>query len=280
MATEIDHVVFNAKTDLDELETVFGRLGFTLSSRGFHSLGSMNHVAMFRQGYLELIGVPPERPDARPEVSQGRTGIDGVVFQTEDADATRNKLLRLGFYPTEVQEFSRPVEVDGTTERARFRTVRLDRSPFTGGRVYFCQHLTPELVWQEGTMEHPNRSQGIREVVVVSAHPTEQARLLAGLAGTEVELVGQDLSVSFGACQVRLVSPRSYQQTYGEAALALHDPAEFFGAVVIECDDPAHVVRLAPMDGWLVTPGMTGSIRLASPRHRILIEFRTPRSWQ
>lgn len=277
---KIDHVVFNAKTELDELETMFGRLGFTLSPRAFHSLGSMNHVAMFRQGYLELIGVPPERPDARPEVSQSRTGIDGVVFRTEDADATRETLLRLGLHPTDVQEFSRPVEVDGTTEQARFRTVRLERSPFTGGRVYFCQHLTPELVWQRGMLEHPNESQGIREVVVVSADPTEQARRFAGLAGSEAELVGHDVGVNFGDCRVRIVSPRSYQQTYGVAALSLPEPAEFFGAVVIECDDPARAVRDAAMNGWLVTPKTTGATCLASPRHRILIEFTTPWSRQ
>ena len=54
----LDHVVINARDDMDRAADVYRRLGFTLTERGYHSLGSMNHLAMFGTDYLELIAVP------------------------------------------------------------------------------------------------------------------------------------------------------------------------------------------------------------------------------
>ena len=80
-AATLDHVVINARDDMDRAADIYRRLGFTLTERGYHSLGSMNHLAMFGTDYLELIAVPkgattgrmdlldlsvrPERPGVR-----------------------------------------------------------------------------------------------------------------------------------------------------------------------------------------------------------------------
>jgi hypothetical protein len=39
-----------------------------------------------------------------------------------------------------------PVELDGATRDARFRTTRLDPAKVAMGRVYFCEHQTADLV--------------------------------------------------------------------------------------------------------------------------------------
>ena len=95
-ACGLDHVVLNAKTDLEPLRQAVDDLGFRLSPRAVHSLGSMNHVAILASGYLELIGVPPERPEVRPEITEGTTGLDGLVLRTPDAEATRRALCDRG----------------------------------------------------------------------------------------------------------------------------------------------------------------------------------------
>jgi len=41
-AATLDHVVINARDDMDRAAEVYQRLGFTLTERGYHSLGSMN----------------------------------------------------------------------------------------------------------------------------------------------------------------------------------------------------------------------------------------------
>jgi Glyoxalase-like domain len=271
---KVDHVVLNAKTELDALQRGLCGLGFNLSPRGRHSLGSENHVAAFRSGYLELIGVPPERPDVRPEIGRGNAGIDGLVFQTQDAEATRDSLRQSGYHATEVREFSRPVDLGNGTGSARFRTTRLDPTPFPWGRVYFCEHLTPELVWRDGAMDHANGSRGIAEVVAVSARPHEQARLFAGLAGSDAEVDQGTLSVRFEDCLVRVVSPESYLHAYGTSALTGGGRTEFFGAVVIRCENVAFFDEVVPPDRWRKAPGPGRSVRLLSNERHILLEFK------
>jgi hypothetical protein len=55
----IDHVVVNVRDRLDQGAQAYRRLGFTLTPRGYHSLGSMNHLAIFGTDYLELIAARP-----------------------------------------------------------------------------------------------------------------------------------------------------------------------------------------------------------------------------
>src|SRR5438128_1659624 len=42
-AATLDHVVINARDDMDRAADIYRRLGFTLTERGYHSLGSTNH---------------------------------------------------------------------------------------------------------------------------------------------------------------------------------------------------------------------------------------------
>ena len=54
----LDHLVVNTRFAIDAAQALFAGLGFTLTPRGYHSLGSVNHLAVFPQGYLELVGLP------------------------------------------------------------------------------------------------------------------------------------------------------------------------------------------------------------------------------
>ena len=44
---KLDHLVINVKKEMDEAYKLFSQLGFLLTPRGFHSLGSINHAMMF-----------------------------------------------------------------------------------------------------------------------------------------------------------------------------------------------------------------------------------------
>ena len=46
----LDHVVIDVRDRMDEAARVFARLGFQLTPRGYHTLGSTNHLAMFAPG--------------------------------------------------------------------------------------------------------------------------------------------------------------------------------------------------------------------------------------
>ena len=60
----LDHVVFNVRFEMDRAESLFETVGFQLTARGYHTLGSINHLMMLTTDYLELIGLPS--PDSKP----------------------------------------------------------------------------------------------------------------------------------------------------------------------------------------------------------------------
>ena len=107
-----------------------------------------------------------------------------------------------------VQSFSRPVALDGGTQDARFRTTRLDPAKIAMGRVYFCEHQTPDLVWRPEWQSHPNGACAIARVVVATADPRRTARLFRGLFGDDAvtERDGRQM-IDAGTAQV-LSSPR------------------------------------------------------------------------
>ncbi|MEP9380588.1 VOC family protein [Aquabacter sp. CN5-332] len=177
---KLDHVVVNVLKDMLSAAEAFAAQGFTLTPLGHHSLGSINHLMMTPGPYLELVGVP-ETGKQRQEVLDSPFGLNGLVLKTDDADETFARLADGGFAPTGPVAFSRPVKIDGREEEARFRTVRLPAHLVPAGRVYFCEHLTPDFVWRQEWLSHPNGLVDIDRFVVASPDPETDARLYAAL---------------------------------------------------------------------------------------------------
>ncbi|HEX2152260.1 MAG TPA: VOC family protein, partial [Stellaceae bacterium] len=82
----LDHVVIDVRDRMDDAARIFAALGFTLTPRGHHTLGSMNHLMMFGTDYLELLGFGSAGA-TRPELAPFPIGLNGLVLKTADADA-------------------------------------------------------------------------------------------------------------------------------------------------------------------------------------------------
>ncbi len=108
----LDHVVIDVRDRMDDAARDFAALGFTLTPRGHHTLGSMNHLMMFGTDYLELLGFGAGGA-TRPELAPFPIGLNGLVFKTEDADAVHAHAAAAGLPILPVQSFSRPVDLDG-----------------------------------------------------------------------------------------------------------------------------------------------------------------------
>ena len=52
---ELDHIAINVKENMDKAYELFTELGFTLTPRGYHSLGSINHSIVFNNNYLDKL---------------------------------------------------------------------------------------------------------------------------------------------------------------------------------------------------------------------------------
>ena len=146
----IDHAVI-AVRDLDAAAADFRALGFTLTPRGEHSIGSQNHCIMFGSTYFELLAAPVDHPWLdyyRRFLREHGDGLAAVALSTDDAELTYADLRARGVAAKAPMDLSRPVE--GAV--ARFRLVQVEGKP----SVFVCQHLTPELVWRREWQLHVN----------------------------------------------------------------------------------------------------------------------------
>jgi catechol 2,3-dioxygenase-like lactoylglutathione lyase family enzyme len=227
----LDHVVIDVRDRMEEAARTFTALGFQLTPRGHHTLGSMNHLMMFATDYLELLGFG-EGGASRPELAPFPVGLNGLVFKTADADAVHAHASAVGLPILPVQSFSRPVELDGARQDARFRTTRLDPGRIAMGRVYFCEHLTPELVWRPQWQAHPNGARAISRIVVATPDPQATAGLFRDLFGpTALKNSSDKCVVAAGTAQVELATPAVVAAEFGDAAPEAAGRSEYLAAV-------------------------------------------------
>lgn len=154
---QIDHIVINTRDRLDEAVICFESMGFTVTARGYHTLGSINHTIVFKTDYLELLGYPADKLPERPELTQRPAGLLATVLKANDADQVRATLLKRELAPRPTIAFSRPIDLgNGKSADVKFRVTSLEPDAIPASWVYYCQHLTPELVWYPAWQIHMN----------------------------------------------------------------------------------------------------------------------------
>jgi catechol 2,3-dioxygenase-like lactoylglutathione lyase family enzyme len=239
-----DHLVINARDRLDEAEACYRGLGFTLTPRGYHTLGSINHCAVFGQDYLELVGIGTHAKEVRSELTRFPEGLNGIVFATENASALYDALVAVGAPVEPPVDFSRPVNLGAGTADARFRVVRVKAEAAPYGRVYFCQHFTPDLVWRDEWLQHANGATSIARAVILAPDPEKTVALYRQLFGDEaVKPVRDGFSLTVGEARLDILTRAWDATAHGEdrllgLALRTRGPACFvpaggaFGAIV------------------------------------------------
>jgi len=157
------------------------------------------------------------------------------VFKTDDAEVVHAHALAAGLPILPVQSFSRAVELDGARQDARFRTTRLDPGKIAMGRVYFCEHRTPELVWRREWQSHPNGARTIARVIVATGDPQQTASLFRALFGSEaVTECASGCVIAAGVAQVELTLPGAIAEEFGDAAAAPAGRAEYLAALELK----------------------------------------------
>lgn len=201
MKRELDHAGVAVKS-LDRGRDAFARLGFQLTARSIHSgsasagapvtlWGSGNHCAMFREGYLEIIGLTDATIYSSVKDMVARyEGLHIVAIGSGNADAAYAEFQKAGA-PVEAPralERDAPFGPDNREmRRAKFRNMYVERNAFTEGRFIFIEHLTRDVLWQRHLLNHPNGAVGIDAVYFVVADPEATARKFAPLFSERIE---------------------------------------------------------------------------------------------
>lgn len=250
----LDHTVINVKYDLDAAATLFRKLGFNLTPRGFHSHGSMNHLMVFENDYLELIGIPEGKKIERQDLKNAPVGINGLVFKARNIDETYTRMKEVGFEGDPPKAFHRPVETDGEKQAAKFQTATVRKDVFAGGRVYYCQHNTPDLVWRSEWQNHPNGVTSIAEFIIVTHDTDAEIGRFALLLNTEPKVDSRRARyLDLQGFRLTVLSPEQYAIRYRDLALPLESNESIFGAIAFTTNALARLTELLDKSDDIVT---------------------------
>lgn len=190
----IDHAVIMVQ-DLDKAAENYRRLGFTVSPRGTHSahMGTGNYTIMFDPDYMELLGVltaTEHNAPARAFLDKQGEGIERIAFTAVDSSAGAEEIRARGLTPIGPTDFERPVTLpDGTVSAAKFRTFMWPTAEAPGGvRIFACQHKTRETVWIPELMRHANAAKRIKQTLIATPEPAQEAAHLGRLIDREPEV--------------------------------------------------------------------------------------------
>lgn len=272
---EIDHVAINVHYHVDQAETALRKLGFQVTERGYHSLGSINHLMVFDSDYLELVGLPAETKNhkpLRPEIANTCSGINGLVFKTSSTDEIYARLQELGMAGHPPKTFSRPVELVNGTIDASFRTVKVRSDVFPGHRVYFCEHYTPEVVWRSEWQSHRNGAESIAELVIVSEDHDRIANKFVSILSTNVDGSGNRLEMKLDGASLSFLSPSAYEVRYGSLAISMEERSFIFGALIIRTKDISAIRRYAKESGLEIADNID-SLIIREPSLDSVLEF-------
>ena len=211
------------------------RMGFLLTPYTEHThspspgapvvpAGTANHCIMLREGYLEILTATGDTEVAREVRARmgHHVGVHLSAFCVNDAAAERERLIAQGFPQRPLVGLKRDAEMaDGRTETLRFTVIRPEAGSLPEGRAQFLTQHTPELVWEDRWLHHPNGVEALTDILFCVDDVDECARRYARYLRTDAEPLasgGRVLRLQRGA--VSILTPAMAQ-----AALAGVAPA-------------------------------------------------------
>jgi hypothetical protein len=242
MKRELDHVGVAVKS-LDRGRDAFSRLGFQLTARSFHSgsrstgapvepWGSGNHCAMFREGYLEIIGLTDASMYSSVKDMVARyEGLHIVAIGCGSADSAYAEFQKAGAPVEAPRALERDAAFgpgDRETRRAKFRNMYVERDKFVEGRFIFIEHLTRDVLWQPHLLNHPNGALAIDAVYFVVADVEATARKFAPLFSDRIEPLPGVTKLTLDRGAMWLADEASWRQRVpGSFVPPLPSPAGF-----------------------------------------------------
>lgn len=199
-APTLDHLGCIAE-DFDAAAAAWERLGFRLCPRspqrgavpgreGMHPWATSNRCALFRRGYLELIGItwPGAFNPWAPFMERG-PGLHILALRCDDADVTHAALAPGAPFLQPPVQREREVEVGGQLRLMRFRNIFSRDAECPEGRWILIEHQTPDYLWQPRYLDHENGAVALLSATFVADDPQPLAgriRSVGSPAGVEV----------------------------------------------------------------------------------------------
>ena len=254
----LDHIGAIVR-DLSAGAARWERLGFQLSApsrqRGKmpgreeeSAWATANRCAIFRQGYLELIGIVDETAFNPWTHFLGRfEGIHLLALRTDSADASWPELSRRPILLNPPVQRERRLDVEGTERTMRFRNIFSRDEGCPEGRYIVIEHQTPEYLWQPRLLDHPNGAVAFTAALACAADAAGLAARLCALTGNQAQAQADGSLVVCppGGGRIEVRTPQAFEARYGWRPAA--EPA--FAGAEIRFADRARAARLMEDNG-------------------------------
>jgi catechol 2,3-dioxygenase-like lactoylglutathione lyase family enzyme len=267
----IDHAVILVR-DLERARLAYARMGFTLTPRGTHTLGSQNHCIMFERDYLELLAVPRPHPALQyfsDFLARGE-GLGALALATDDAGGLYAEFTADAIAADAPLDFSRPVADLG---EARFRIVQLPADASPGCRMFACQHFTRELVWRPEYVRHPVGATRIAAIAVVVEDAAAASASYGKLLSAVPQAIDEGLLVQTGSAPIALTLRWKLGHRLENVGLPLR-PRPLVAALFIRVANRAHAADVMRRNGLKPVALADGSFALnAEDAHGVAVVF-------
>lgn len=174
--------------DLDAAGSLLEKLGFAPTPVSHHQVkgrpaGTSNRCLMLPEGYIEIMSPTLDTPNARRTraLMQRYAGVHLVCLGTQDAKAEHARLAAHRFDPEPMVPLRRKISGN---RLLKFNVVYLPRGKMPEGRIQYCEHLTPQYLWDKPSLAHKNGVRGLSSVYVVAKDPAAAAARWAEYSGT------------------------------------------------------------------------------------------------
>ena len=209
--------------------------------------GTANICAMFRVGYLEVIGPTGEdTPLARQLADRLKRhpGLHLIAFSVAESPDHHARLDDAGFGPVSLVRLRRRVPTPDGEASARFDVVRVQPGTMPEGRIQLVTQRTPELVWQPRFLDHANGTQALTGALVC-AEDTDDSRARFG------RVIGRDGKTPTGSLdldrgRIDFVSPAQLSDVLPDAAVPT---PPFIAAAAFAVSEIAVTRRLLKRNG-------------------------------
>jgi hypothetical protein len=229
----LDHVA-HFVPDIDRAGRALERLGFTLTPFSAQShrtdptgplipAGTGNRCVMLESGYLEFL--TPTGDTALAAQLRGAieryVGVHLIAFGTAAPETDHARLSQAGFEPLHPVDLQRDIDSAAGSSVARFTVVRVPPGRMAEGRIQFCRHHTPELLWQTRWMQHPNGATALTGALICVEDPEGTARRYSRFTGLAPHCAGSCWRIDTSRGFLLFVPPDAIRRRFGITPPAL-----------------------------------------------------------
>ena len=125
--------------------------------------------------------------------------------------------------------------MNGIEKEAAFDTVSISDNIFKAGRIYFCHHLTPNLVWIPEYSLHKNNVFEIAEITVIDNNPLSVLKKLNKITDkTKVDQKENFITVMTDDVKITLYDINSFKERYNNFGEEIKLRKEMFGSLTLK----------------------------------------------